>query len=198
MLHVPTGDGFVLVLDLEDSGNDDVRAPHASLLELGAILCRDDFKLTPVRSTSHLIRPKSPLETWSEMDPFVRDMHTRSGLWAQMLKDGKPATAVDEQFARWLDDLTDGCTDVVLAGSGVSHHDQPWLRAHMPTTNARLRFGTLDAGVIRRGLQFARRGDLVNLDRDVHAKPHRAHADAELHRAELVGYLQLLAQIPAA
>ncbi|WP_146149625.1 hypothetical protein [Kineococcus rhizosphaerae] len=195
---MPTGGGFVLVLDLEDSGNADVRETGASLLEVGGILCRDDTDLTPIDAISLLVCPVHPGETWSTMVPVVCEMHTKSGLWVEAVRDGAPVEDIDQRLAAWLDHRTGGCTDVVLAGSGVSHHDQPWLRAHLPATNTRLRFGTLDAAVIRRGLQFARRNDLVDLERDLHAKPHRALADAELHRAELVGYLRMLSRIPAA
>jgi oligoribonuclease len=191
----PDGSGYVLVLDLETSGHDE-RAYEASLLEFGAILCRDDAELTQVGTAAQVIRPPMPEKTWATMPDVVRQMHTENGLWTEALTGGAMAGVVDQQFAAWLAQVA-GDSQVALAGSGVSHFDDRWLRVHMPLTFARLTYWSIDAGVVRRFLQYARRDDLARLEQDVHAKPHRAFADAQLHLEEMRYYLRLIASIPA-
>lgn len=196
MSHPAPGTAFFLVLDLETTGLDET-APYASILEFGAYLTRDDQALTLVADATTLVRPPMVDEAWVNMHPAVRDMHTTSGLWNDVTTrpDAAMIGDLDNQLVAWLNGLT-GTARIVLAGSGVSHYDQRWLRAFMPALHRRLTYWSVDAGVMRRMLEFAGRDDLVDLPTDVDAKPHRAAGDAALHLAELRRYFELLRSIP--
>lgn len=134
----------------------------------------------------------------TRMNPFVRDMHDGNGLWREAT-DGTEAwdlAGADTALRGWIAQHTDG--PVPLAGSGVGHLDLPFVKAFLPGVATRLTYWPLDIGNIRRGLGLAGRDDLVDLDTDVNAKPHRGLGDVELHVAEGRRYLGLLAGIPSA
>lgn len=205
----PDGSGYVIVFDGETAAPAAAELtehldPRASFLELGMIVCRDTPDLEEVGVASVLIRPPGTLQDhdllFASLLPVVRDMHTRSGLWQQATTDSE-AWRVDEadaSLAQWLDSLGVPLGKVPLLGSGVSHFDSRWIAAHLPRLASRVTYWTVDAGVIRRALELARRDDLVDKVGDVDAKNHRALDDARLHAAELRRYLRLLAAIPVA
>jgi oligoribonuclease (3'-5' exoribonuclease) len=199
--HTWTGDGWAAVIDLETTGHDDERDPLASVLEVGVVLCRDSPDLPVVAEANLLIRPPGLLtdldRLFAGMKPLVRAMHTSSGLWDEARGDNAwPIHDADRALADWLTGHV-GDAQVPLLGSGVSHYDSRWLRQHLPRFAMHLTYWTLDCGVIRRALEAAGRPDLLDVARDVEAKPHRALGDAQLHAAETRRYLQLLAAIPA-
>lgn len=196
MTDLPT---HVLILDLEGTALDP-NAPEAAVLEIGAILCKWDPELPEVARASIVVRPPGLQADhdlmWSRMDPFVRDMHSRNGLWNEATT-GENAwnlADADTAIARWLREHVD--EQVPLAGSGVSHYDAPWCRAFLPSLAARFTYWTQDVGNVRRLLQLADRHDLVDLVTDVESKPHRSLQDCELHLAEVRRYIQLLQSIP--
>lgn len=193
----------VLVLDLESTHLDE-RLPGAALLEFGAVLCDGTPALVPLAEASLTLRPPgAQLEhdrLWASMDGFTRDMHVASGLWEESVhnQNAWDPYRADPAIVGWINGVVGSATaPVVLAGSGVSHFDDRWLRAQLPLVFGRLSYWSLDAGVIRRALQYAGRDDLIDLAGDVEAKPHRALADARLHAAELRRYLGLLAALGA-
>lgn len=191
---------YALVLDLETTDSDPYSA-HAAILEVGAILCRWEPTLPEVARASLLIRPPGAQPDhdlmWSRMLPVVKDMHVANGLWREATSSDQAwdLTRADTAIAAWVrDQVGDGL--VPVTGSGVGHLDQPFIKAQMPRLAQRLTYWPLDIGNVRRLLELAGRGDLVDMAGDVDAKPHRALGDAELHLAETRRYLQLLQQIP--
>lgn len=189
----------VLVLDLETTDSNPF-LEHAAILELGAILCKWDLDLTEVARAEMLIRPDGDRQDheimWQNLPPVVREMHVKSGLWAEATTSDQAwgQAEADSAFGHWLLDKVDGPIPVV--GSGVGHLDLPFVHRFMPATSTRLTYWPIDSGNVRRALQLAGRDDLVDLVTDVDAKPHRALGDAELHLNELRRYLQLLSRIP--
>lgn len=198
-MPIPT---HVLWCDLETTDNDPY-AHHAAILEIGAIVTLWDPQLTEVGRASMLIRPAGAQpdhdQMWAKMPTVVRDMHRASGLWEEATASDQAWNLVDADvsFADWLTGLV-GTGPVPVAGSGVGHLDLPFIKAHLPMTAARLTYWPLDIGNVRRLLELAGRSDLVDLDTDVTAKPHRGLGDVELHVAEARRYLGLLGSIPYA
>src|SRR5689334_21761572 len=74
----------IVWLDLETTHNDPY-APHAAILEVGAIITRWAPDLPEIARASMLLRPAGGQPDhdmmWSRIHPVVRDMHTANGLW---------------------------------------------------------------------------------------------------------------------
>lgn len=191
-----------LICDLETTDSEP-HLQHAAILEVGAILCRWEPELPEVARASLVIRPAGTLGDhdvmWAQMPQVVRDMHTANGLWeeATIGPDAWNVTEADTAIARWLVTHAGADAVVALAGSGTSHLDHPFIKAHLPRLASRIgAYWTLDIGPFRRMLGLAGRADLLDLAGDVNAKPHRGLGDAELHLAEARRYLGLLQSIP--
>lgn len=186
----------LLVLDLETTQTD-ISHPHATILEVGAVLVRWEPALPVVAEANLIVRPPGLKgdhdQMWAHMLPVVQDMHAANGLWEAATTDpgAWELHEADDAVTAWIAQHA-GPGPVVLAGSGVSHLDVPFVRAFMPRLSTRVTYWSLDVGHVRRMLQLAGRDDLVDLAGDVDAKPHRALGDARLHTAELRRYLQVL------
>lgn len=192
---------YLAFIDLETTQSDPDHQWGAPL-EVGVVLVRNEPELPEVARANLVIRPPGNTQDhelmWQAMVPEVRAMHDANGLWREATHSDE-AWRVDEADAslgQWLGDRTGG-QPVVFAGSGVAHLDRPWLLRWFPATFSWGKYYVADFGSVRRALQMAGRDDLVNLQRDVMAKPHRALGDAEMHVAEARVYLKLLGQLPA-
>ena len=139
--------------------------------------------------------PQDHQAAYSAMLPVVRDMHDTSGLWDACRGDEAWDLAqADTALARWVrEHVGDG--QVPLAGSGVGHLDLPFVKVKLPSLATRLTYWPVDFGNVRRSFELAGRADVVHLDVDVYAKPHRGLADVELHVVEARRYLGLLAGV---
>lgn len=200
--HHPTPD-HILWIDLETTDNDP-RYAHAAILEVGAIITRWAPDLPEVARASILIRPPGAQPDhdlmWARMPPVVQRMHTENGLWREATSSDQAwdLVSADRALAQWVVQQTGSEDRVPLAGSGVGHLDQPYVKEHLPQLAARLVYWPLDIGNVRRMLNLAGRSDLVDLGGDVDAKPHRGLEDVEMHVAEARRYLQVLGAIPTA
>lgn len=200
----PADTDHVLVVDLETTTLAAPHEPGSTVLEVGAILCKADPDLTVVAEASLVVRPQGGQEEihrlWAGMLPFVQEMHTRSGLWAEATTsdDAWQVWEADSALASWLTGRIPDGGAVALAGAGVGHFDDRWLHHHFPALRAHLTYWNIDASSFRRTLELAGRRDLVRLAQDVEAKPHRALPDARLHREELRYYVRLLQALPEA
>lgn len=186
---------FVLWLDLETAGTDE----HDPILEVGAILCRNEPGHPIISRRSWVPRLPEPELTRlaHSMPPVVVEMHDNSGLWEELCTIAHSTEpdlgAVDYRCAQWLRSNC-GSTHVALAGSGVAHFDRRFIRAQMPRTDKRLTYWAYDVGVIRRFFG-ATRPDLVR-PLPSGRKAHRALLDAEDHRLEWLHYQQVAATLP--
>ena len=195
-----TKEGTMLLawLDLETTGHD--TPAEGSVLELGLVVTT--LELNELARADWLVEP----DLWhvATMPKVVRRMHTDNGLLADLDyhrarqarypdRVVEPAAQVDHQVAAVLDRVAVDEGKLVLAGSGVSHYDRPWLNHHFPEVASRLRYYTLDVGVVRRFLgMLLGRDDLVAERPQPDAKAHRALADAVDHVHEAGWYRDLL------
>ena len=175
------GTEVLVVLDLETTGLD----PYADdILEIGAILVDESAENSLLGPDFHaLIRQTKPM---AEIDPFVRQMHEKNGLWAALEKldiNHDNGENVDHALANWLIGHGAKPGNVVLIGYSI-HFDHGFLKAQWPKTAALLSHRIRDVGAFL--LQCREWGLPVP---EKHAKmPHRALADAQL---ETVQYLEL-------
>lgn len=168
-------------LDLETTGTDE---HDGSIVEVGAIITDPD--LHEIESLSFLVQPDP--KHWHGMNHVVRGMHLRSGLAADIeeamrLPEGGAALSVrdaDRVLTAALDRHTVRGR-VILAGSGVSHFDHRWIRAHLPRSASKLTWWAYDVGNVRRFLGSI---DVALLRPDQGDKAHRGIVDARNHLNE--------------
>jgi oligoribonuclease len=171
---------FLAWIDLETTGSDEVAD---DIIEVGLVVT--DESLNPREKRSWTVYPNRP-GLLLAMDDVVVDMHTKSGLLADLLKMPDEyllkIAHVDEVLAGVLESyLTDG--KIPLAGSGVSHFDMRFIKRYMPETAKLLTYAPYDIGSVRRFLRLA--GVEIS---DANLS-HRALDDVEDHIAEARYYL---------
>ena len=185
-----------IFVDIETTGLDH-HEDH--LLEIGAISTLGD--LEPGGTFHGVTRLpggwlRNDPESWP-IDEVVRDMHTVSGLLADVA--AQPPSAPDEDdlvdaFLAWAEQARTirRADRMVIAGSGVAVFDVPWLRARAdPYAEWPFSYRTLDLYPVRMLLALA--GIHTHLDASSGpTKAHRAIDDVQAHLAEarlLVGTL---------
>jgi oligoribonuclease len=153
----------LLFLDLETTG----LAVDAAILEVGAIAVDGE------RLIGHFHRRVSqPPQVLEAMEPFVREMHEKSGLLAELKRDAMPMQTVGFELAEFIGKHWAKDEDKPrLAGYSV-HVDKRWLESAAPAVAALMHHRVLDVSSLRdtlkdMGLEFAKN--------DV----HRAIADCE-------------------
>ncbi|MGN7187562.1 exonuclease domain-containing protein [Microbacterium enclense] len=173
MAMIPTSDTHILWFDLETT---DLDVEQTHVLEAGAVLT--DADLNEIARFHTLVRPPEGLEDLLAETPAVLDMHTRTGLLAELLatpREDLPTTSdVDLLLSDFVGKYAPG-RDVCLGGSGVERFDRRIIEAQMPQLHARLPYWCADTSSTRRGYRLASGGDIVP------ARPvaHRAIGDIE-------------------
>lgn len=189
----------LLWLDAETT-TDDPTSPHAAFLEVGAVITRWEPELPEVARASMVIRPPGTAadhdRMWAAMPEVVRRMHTVNGLWeeATTSPDAWAVWEADDAISGWIRQHA-GDGPLPVAGSGVGHLDLPFLKVFMPRVRQQLTYWPIDIGNVRRMIQLAGRGDLVDLQRDVDGRPHRGLGDVLMHLDEARHYLRLLGSL---
>jgi oligoribonuclease len=133
-------------IDCEMTGLD-LRAD--ALIEVAALVT--DFELNVLGDGVDVI-VKPPAESLEQMDPFVRDMHTSSGLLDE-LADG---VTLEEAEQRVLDYIKEHCAEGTrppLAGNTIGT-DRMFLARDMPTLETFLHYRVVDVSSIK---ELARR-----------------------------------------
>lgn len=178
--------------DLETTG---LNADVEEILEVACIVTDD--KLVEMARFHALVYPQ---HQFHELDDFVRDMHTKNGLWAELKGDTDvsgvnvymgSAVSVEQQFAKFLREHTVKVYTVdgpkgpetridrsQLAGNTISF-DRSFLKRHMPDAEAQLHYRNFDVSSLN---EFARRFAPAVYDGRPRMPPsaaHRAMADAE-------------------
>ena len=161
-------------LDLETTGLDPDRD---IILEFAAMIANDgrggDF--TPIEIHQSVVAPyfygtRPAGVILAEMDPFVRNMHTKNGLLAELERPELCCTIGEaDEFLAAL--IPDGKPS--LAGNSV-HFDLGFLRVHMPRFAARLSHRVFDVSTLLRAERtYGDSHDMIQ----VPASAHRARED---------------------
>ena len=187
--------GYTLWADLETTGlNPGPGSGRDLIIEVAVILTRTSpafeevGRFEAVISHGEAVRPL--------MRPFVLAMHEANGLLAAIESGaGMPLAGAQAAILALIDGVT--ADQVVLAGSGVSDFDHPFVDIAMPLLSSRLLYQDLDMAPVRRF--FALSGFGVGLDGQPvggggHAHRAMAHAEEALSVARLFGgFLHVIA-----
>ena len=119
-----------LWLDLETTGLD---PRECKILEWAAVLANDgpDGDMSTAEEYTSVIGIDG--KEWEaiqrDVDPFVFEIHTKNGLWAECIE----STVTLAESEEFLLELCDGAPErsIILAGASV-HFDHGFLVAHMP------------------------------------------------------------------
>lgn len=169
--------------DLETTGLD----PDAEeILEVACIVTDD--KLVETARFHALVTPDRPFH---RLGDFVRDMHTKNGLWKDLMENPHQmrACVVSDTFAEFLrlntvkvytgpkgDEIR--LDRAQLAGNTISF-DRAFLKRHMPNAEAQLHYRNFDVSSLN---EFARRFAPAVYESRPKQSPsaaHRAMADVE-------------------
>lgn len=161
-----------LVLDLETSGLDPAKD---QILEVGAIAVTAE--LEEIARFERVVW----FSGWcvEGVSPFVREMHTKNGLWGDCERAPASPVRVDSELAGWLVSLGARPGSVVLAGHSI-HFDHGFLKAQFPETAKLLSHRLMDFGAFARFLRESC-GAMYLPNAEM---PHRAMADCEIELAE--------------
>lgn len=173
-------DPLFVWLDLEMTGLD---LDRCAIVEIGIVLTRGD--LAPIAELERVIW--QPEEVLARMEPFVRDMHTRSGL-LDRIRASKTSLVDAERDALALVSRHAPMREGILAGNSI-HTDRAFLARYMPRLEGWLHYRQVDvsslkvlAGAWYPGLPRFAKGD----------KTHTALDDLRGSLAELAYYREKL------
>lgn len=181
-----------LWLDMETTGD---RPDQDDVLEIGWFFT--DCKLNLILNDSNGSWFVQPRAGWEQMMlPVVHDMHIKSGLLAEYSEEwianrlpplSDIETLILQDWKKVRDDHPE-ITELVLAGSGVSQLDMPFIKRKMTRLSDALMYFMLDIGQVRR---FLRDVVGVHLTEQQEAElqtyrggAHRAYDDALAHWLE--------------
>jgi oligoribonuclease len=181
---------WLVWLDLETTGSNE---DEDCILELGFLVTDEELKVKSEHAytayTTH-----EEVEAWrATVDPVVRDMHERNGLWDAIEEpDALPLALLETEAISVFQSLGNR-HDFILCGSGVSHFDRRFLKEHLPRFERWFRYYSIDVGVLRRSLELIGRTDALLAKQE---KAHRALDDARYHLEEMRHIKSVLGAAP--
>lgn len=177
-------------LDLETTGLDP-NAPGAAILEVGVVVCENsvqDNSLEVIREKNWVVaQPDLDITEWA---PEVVDMHGKSGLLGQIIKETradtnwlqtwdrvkKDLTMLVQNTRKWSDDSKR--VEPILCGNSV-HFDRAWLNRFAPEVVAMMHHRQIDVSSIYETLLRSKhRLEAHAIKENCGEKNHRALADA--------------------
>lgn len=140
---------MLLWLDLETTGLDETKG---EILEFGcslSYLAQPDMPIAEPFST--VVCPADLNAAVKAMDPFVVDMHTRSGLLAELRlgNAGVPIEVLEEALLDMFPERKMRDQMPMLAGLNVGNFDLRWIKRHLPRFAKRLHYRVLDMRTVR-------------------------------------------------
>jgi oligoribonuclease len=138
-----------LWLDYETTG---LHAATCQLLEWAIVLAADDRDgdMRPITQYEGVIHVDDPAAL--EMDPYVRNMHTKNGLLDACAASDTTLEESDAFLAGVCAELGAKPRQIVLAGASV-HFDLAFARVHMPKFAEYLSHRVFDVSTLKRSLE---------------------------------------------
>lgn len=167
---------FYCWIDIETTG---LNPERDCILEVAAVVT-DRNLMKRIDETSFVVSPA----TSPDLDPYVREMHTKNGLLAESLASGLSYKTVEAEVSAFVAAHTPTGKKLHLAGSSV-HFDRSFLKVWMPKVVEQLHYRQLDVSSLK--LVF---DPLVPCPKG--APAHRALADIEESIREARWYMNRL------
>jgi oligoribonuclease len=175
-------------MDLEMTGLDPGR--H-TILEIATLVTDDE--LAVVAEGPDLV-VSATNEQLSEMDDYVRSMHTSSGLLALVEASALSLADAGAATLTFLREHLDGAGKVPLAGNSIGT-DRRFLAAQLPEIEEYLSYRCVDVSTVK---ELAMRWFPTELAAAPHKRgAHRAMDDVRESVAELAFYRQAIFRVPA-
>ena len=175
MAKKPEAPPVFVWLDLEMTGLDPAKD---TILDVAAIITGPDLK--PIEQYAQTVwQPDSALEV---MDPFVREMHTKSKLIERVRSSDKALRDVEKDLFALIHRHA-GPFEATLAGNSI-HADRRFITAYMPLVDRYLSYRLLDVTTIK----ILKRAWFGELEQPVKKGAHTALSDIEESIAELAWY----------
>jgi oligoribonuclease len=176
----------IVWIDCEMTG---LSLTHDALIEVAALVT--DFELNQLADgVDVVVRP--PAEAVEQMDPFVRDMHTKSGLLAE-LDSGTTMELAQEQVLAYIREWVPEPRKAPLGGNTVAT-DRGFLIRDMPELEAWLHYRIIDVSSIK---ELSRRWyPRAYFNAPAKSGGHRALADIRESIAELRYYREAVFVAP--
>ena len=170
-------------IDLEMTGLD---VERCAIVEIGLVITKGD--LVPLAELERVVW--QPDEVLARMDPFVREMHEKSGL-LERVRASKTSLADAEREALALVLRHCGPREGILSGNSV-HTDRRFLARYMPVLEGLLHYRQLDVSSLK-VLASAWAPELPRFEKG--EKTHTAIADQRGSLAELAYYREKLFRV---
>ncbi len=175
MAKKPEAPPLFVWLDLEMTGLDPTKD---TILDVAAIITGPDLK--PIEQYAQTVwQPESALAV---MDPFVREMHTKSKLLDRVRTSDKALRDVEKDLFALIHRHA-GPFEATLAGNSI-HADRRFITAYMPLVDRYLSYRLLDVTTIK----ILKRAWFGELEQPVKKGAHTALSDIEESIAELAWY----------
>ena len=175
MAKKPEAPPLFVWLDLEMTGLDPAKD---TILDVAAIITGPDLK--PIEQYAQTVwQPESALAV---MDPFVREMHTKSKLIDRVRSSDKALRDVEKDLFALIHRHA-GPFEATLAGNSI-HADRRFITAYMPLVDRYLSYRLLDVTTIK----ILKRAWFGELEQPVKKGAHTALSDIEESIAELAWY----------
>ncbi len=176
---------LVLVwLDLEMTGLDPARD---TILDVAAVITGADL-VEKERYAATVYQPEAALAV---MDPFVREMHTKTKLIDRVRQSDKAIRDVEKDLFALIHRHA-GPFEATLAGNSI-HADRRFVTAYMPLVDRYLSYRMLDVTTIK----ILKRAWYPELEAPLKKGTHTAISDIEESIAELAWYRDALFRAPA-
>ncbi len=170
-------------VDLEMTGLDPERDV---IVELAAIVTDGDLRVIEEGPALVVSAPPAVLDG---MDPYVRDMHTRSGLLDEIRASQLSLEDAERELLAFVQRHIPEPRTAPLAGNSV-HADRLFMRRYLRRLDAHLHYRIVDVSTVK---ELARRWyPHVFSGAPTKAEAHRALADIRESIAELTWYRQQL------
>src|SRR5689334_9002285 len=134
-MPAPTSPPCFIWLDLEMTGLD---PDESAIIEIGIIITGPD--LVPKAELERVIW--QPDEVLARMEPVVKDMHTRNGLWKRV-RESQTSLRVAERDVTALVAQYCGMGEGILCGNSI-HTDRRFLAKYMPMLDRYLHYRQVD------------------------------------------------------
>ena len=152
------------------------------IVEVATLITDDDLRI--VAEGPDLV-VSATAEALDSMDDFVRAMHTKSGLLAEIATSGTPLQQAGDATLAFIRTHVPKARTVPLAGNSIGT-DRRFLAAQLPEIEEYLHYRSVDVSTVK---ELARRWyPQVMKDAPIKAGGHRAMDDIRESVAELAYY----------